>query len=194
MEFSDGLKSLMRQDPDIIFLGEIRDLETASMAIRASMTGHQVFTTLHTNDAIGAISRLQDIGISNSLMSGNIVCIIAQRLARKLCNHCKEEHLPTSQEQKILGIKKDRSIFQKKGCEECEFVGYKGRIAICEIFKVDQEIDEMISQGASRKNILEYATTHGFKRMIDDGVEKVLAGVTDLNSLMGTIDITERII
>ncbi|AZL15417.1 GspE/PulE family protein [Rickettsiales endosymbiont of Stachyamoeba lipophora] len=196
MNFTDGIKSLMRQDPDVIFLGEIRDMETATMAVRASMTGHQVFSTLHTNDAIGAITRLKDIGVSGGILAGNIVCIIAQRLARKLCKACKAPYQASGYECKILGVDSTQplQIYKKNGCEQCEYIGYKGRVAINEILKVDKGLDELIATEATRKTMLEYAASNGFVRMSDDGSDKVLKGVMDIESLIGTIDMTERIV
>lgn len=194
MNFADGIRSLMRQDPDIIFVGEVRDQDTASMTIRAAMTGHQVFTTLHTNDAVGAIPRLMDLGIKGSLLAGSIICMIAQRLARKLCSECKEEYTPNEQECKILGVDSQNppTIYQHKGCPKCYDSGYKGRVAIMEILAVDDEIDDMISREASRKQILTYATEKGFVSMSQDGINKVLQGILDMDELISTIDMTKR--
>ena len=198
MNFIDGIKSLMRQDPDVIFVGEIRDNDTATMAIRAAMTGHQVYSTLHTNDAIGAIPRLKDIGVSSEMLSGVLICIIAQRLTRKLCDHCKEQYEATADECKILEVKVtyDRpapKIYRKKGCEKCSGIGYKGRIAISEILHIDKGFDELIATNATRQKMHEYASQHGFIDMLDDGAHKILQGITDIASLIDTIDVTSRI-
>ncbi len=195
MDFVSGIKSLMRQDPDIIFVGEVRDEATATMAIRAAMTGHRVFTTLHTNDAVGAIPRLVDIGVAPHLLSGSLICVIAQRLLRKLCLNCKEEVVANAEEAKILGVdpSKETKIFHHKGCEECMQTGYRGRIAAQEIFPVDKGLDELISVRATRKVMIEYALQQGFVPMLQDGVTKVLKGITDLDELIRTIDMTERL-
>ncbi|MBN8827215.1 MAG: Flp pilus assembly complex ATPase component TadA [Sphingobacteriia bacterium] len=195
LDFTDGIKSLLRQDPDVIFVGEVRDHETATMALRAAMTGHQVYTTLHTNDSIGAIARLRDIGVDNSLLSGNLICIIAQRLARKLCSHCKEPYTADTAECKILGVDTANplTLYKKVGCEICGFTGYKGRIAISEVLEIDKGFDELIATNATRKFMIDYATSKGFKSMLDDGSLKVIAGVTDLESLIGAVDITSRL-
>jgi general secretion pathway protein E/type IV pilus assembly protein PilB len=195
MDFVSGIKSLMRQDPDIIFVGEVRDEATANMAMRAAMTGHRVFTTLHTNDAIGAIPRLIDIGIPPHLLAGALICVVAQRLLRKLCSKCKEGALITPEEARIFGLdpSKKITIYHHKGCEHCNGTGYKGRIAAQEIFPVDKGLDELISTGATRKTMTAYALEKGFIPMIQDGISKVLAGITDLEELIRTIDMTERL-
>jgi len=195
MNFVDGIRSIMRQDPDIIFVGEVRDNETATMALRAAMTGHQVYTTLHTNDAIGVIPRLVDIGLKPSLMAGNIIACVAQRLARKLCDACKEKRSATEEESKILGFdsKKPPEVYQAKGCEKCNYTGYKGRIAISEVIVIDETIDELIATSATRAEITRYLEKSGFVNMADDGVDKVIKGVTDLTELVRTINLTNRL-
>ncbi|PIR38514.1 MAG: secretion system protein E [Alphaproteobacteria bacterium CG11_big_fil_rev_8_21_14_0_20_39_49] len=195
MDFVDGIKSLMRQDPDIIFVGEVRDEATASMAIRAAMTGHKVFTTLHTNDAVGAIPRLVDIGIPPHLLGGSLICVIAQRLLRKLCLNCRQADHITEEESKIYRVDPSRKIriFRRKGCEECMHTGYKGRIAVHEIFPCDKGLDELISTGASRRTMVQYAAEKGFVPMVNDGIKKALAGITDLDELIRTVDMTERL-
>lgn len=195
MGFADGIKSLMRQDPDIIFVGEIRDMDTAEMALRAAMTGHQVYSTLHTNDAVGAIPRLVDIGLEPRLLSGSIIGIVAQRLARRLCPDCKEIRHATPEECKILGVDAATppEIAHHVGCDKCTYTGYKGRVGLVEVLPVDREMDELIATNATRKQILQHAKTVGFKTMVDDGIAKVLAQVTDLDELIDTIDMTERL-
>jgi general secretion pathway protein E/type IV pilus assembly protein PilB len=195
MTFDRGIRTLMRQDPDIIFVGEVRDEDTAGMTIRAAMTGHQVFTTLHTNDALGAIPRLMDIGIKGPLLSGSIICCIAQRLARKLCNFCKEKYVPTEDECKVLGVdpKNPPKIYKHRGCKKCYNTGYKGRVAIYEILTIDKELDDMIYREASRKEMLNYALEQGYAPMANDGIEKILLGVTDLEEIVDTVDLTERL-
>lgn len=194
MNFSTGMRSLMRQDPDIIFVGEVRDEDTANMALRAAMTGHQVFTTLHTNDAIGAIPRLVDIGVQPSLLAGSLICCMAQRLARKLCLSCRKEKIATPEECKILGVdpKSPPKIYERVGCDKCNG-GYKGRVAVAEILPVDREMDELIANRATRKVILNHAISNGFVTMVQDGINKVLLGQTDLEELINTVDMTERL-
>jgi type IV pilus assembly protein PilB len=194
LTFDRGIRTLMRQDPDIIFVGEVRDYDTAAMTVRAAMTGHQVYTTLHTNDALGAIPRLIDLGIKGSLLAGSIICCVAQRLARKLCNHCKVEYTPSEDECKVLAISHANppKIFKHHGCEKCYHTGYKGRVALYEILPIDREMDDMISREASRKEMLTYALNAGFTLMSDDGVEKILAGMTDLEEVINTVDMSER--
>ena len=195
MDFVDGIKSLMRQDPDIIFVGEVRDEATATMAIRAAMTGHKVFTTLHTNDAVGAIPRLVDIGVPAHLMGGSLICIIAQRLLRRLCLNCRQADYMTEEEAKIYRVdpKKKVRMFRRKGCEECMHTGFKGRVAVHEIFPCDKGLDEMIATGASRKAMVQYATEKGFVPMVSDAIKKALAGITDLDELIRTVDMTDRL-
>ncbi len=195
MTFDNGIRTMMRQDPDIIFVGEIRDAETASMTVRAAMTGHQVFTTLHTNDALGAIPRLMDIGVKGSLLSGTIICSIAQRLARKLCSSCKEKYVPSADECKVLGLNpvSPQPLYRHKGCNKCFHTGYRGRVALYEILAVDKELDDMIYREASRKEMLNYALSQGYVPMSEDGIEKIKLGITDLEEVVGTIDMTEKL-
>jgi general secretion pathway protein E/type IV pilus assembly protein PilB len=192
--FTEGIKSLMRQDPDIIFIGEVRDEETASMAIRAAMTGHQVYTTLHTNDALGAIPRLLDIGVQRTMISGAIICIIAQRLARKLCDHCKKGELATPDECRALdvSINNPPTLYKHAGCSRCVFTGYKGRVAISEVLAVDRGLDELIATGATKNQMFEYCLLNDFIPMVDDAIRKVVAGITDMDEVIDTIDMTNR--
>lgn len=194
MNFVDGIRSIMRQDPDVIFVGEVRDEETARMAIRAAMTGHKVFTTLHTNDAIGVIARLVDIGIPSHMLSGSLVCAIAQRLARKLCDHCKEQKPATPEECRIMGLDQANPpmTYHPVGCIACRHSGFKGRIPIHEIIPVDKGFDELIATRATRKMMLDYAYQHGYVPMAEDGIKKVLDGLTCLDELIETVDLTDR--
>ncbi len=196
LDFASGIRTILRQDPDIILVGEIRDEDTATMAFRAAMTGHQVFTTLHTNSSLGAIPRLMDIGIKPEIMAGNIIGVMAQRLVRKLCNHCKEAYEPSELERRLLGMKaatKPSRIYRARGCEQCEHQGYSGRTAIMELLKFDHEIDELIAAGASLRELNEVAVEKGFKTLADMGVRKVMDGVTSLDEISRVIDLTERI-
>lgn len=194
VDFASGIKTLLRQDPDVILVGEIRDKETAITTIQAAMTGHQVYSSLHTNDALGTIPRLMNIGVPNYLMSGSLIGVVAQRLARKLCPHCKKEQPLDAFEKRLLGPKHSNidKLFKAAGCDKCNNSGYKGRVVVCEVLSFDPEFDDMVGSGASRKELLEYSLKHGFIPMIEDGVEKVIAGITDLKELMRVVDMTER--
>ncbi len=193
MDFAAGIKAILRQDPDIILVGEIRDKDTAITAIQAAMTGHQVYSSLHTNDAIGAIPRLMNIGVPNYLMAGALIGVAAQRLARKLCVHCKKEGPITDLEKKLLGPKYAylTKLFKAVGCEKCTN-GYKGRVVVAEILSFDRELDDLVARSASRKEISAYALSHGFVSMVEDGLLKVSTGVIDLKELIRVVDMTDR--
>lgn len=195
MDFANGIRSLMRQDPDIILVGEIRDGDTAEMAFRAAMTGHQVFSTLHTNSAVGAIPRLLDIGIQPDIMNGNIIGVMGQRLVRTLCPHCKQSRPAEDIEKVLLGKDKaeDVLIHDAQGCSMCEETGYKGRVAIIEVLRFDDELDEMIVQRASTGSIKKALKAKGFKTLADDAVRRVLEGITTLDEVSRVIDLTDRL-
>ena len=194
MDFANGIRSLMRQDPDVILVGEIRDEDTATMAFRAAMTGHQVYSTLHTNSAIGAIPRLLDIGIVPDVLAGNIIGIIAQRLVRKLCKHCRQPYEASAADCKLLGSRSERppTLYRAVGCDQCDYQGYRGRLAIMEILKMEGEIDEMVAHRATAREILKGAISRGFKTLADDGIRRVLDGSTAIDELMRVVDLTER--
>lgn len=193
LEFADGIRALMRQDPDIIFLGEVRDPVTAEMALKAAMTGHQVYTTLHTNDSFGAIPRLLDLGLKPGMIAGAIIAVFAQRLVRKVCKECRVAHEATEEECKILKVDPANppTIFEAKqgGCQACSGQGYKGRIAVAEILLLDDELDEVIARNESKAELKRLAVEKGFKNMKDDGILKVLDGITTLQSLATVVDI-----
>ena len=193
MGFAAGIRALLRQDPDIILIGEIRDGETAEMAIRAAMTGHQVFATLHTNSAIGAIPRLLDIGVSRSILSGNIIGIVAQRLARKLCEHCKQPYEPEEFEKQLLSISDSDNyqLYKAGGCEKCNGVGYKGRLAVLETLRFTSDMDELILEGASQHLLLEKAIENGFSTMAQSGIRWVKQGKTTLEEISRVVNLTE---
>lgn len=194
--FADGIRSMMRQDPDIILVGEIRDRETAEMAFAAAMTGHQVYSTLHTNSSIGSISRLLDIGILPDIMAGNIIGIVAQRLVRRLCPHCKETAFADDVERRLLGLAATDapvSICRAVGCERCAHQGYKGRLAIMEILKMTAELDELTARRASSRELKNAARGAGFKGLVDDGMRRVMEGVTTLEEVGRVVDLTERL-
>jgi type II secretory ATPase GspE/PulE/Tfp pilus assembly ATPase PilB-like protein len=193
LEFADGIRALMRQDPDIIFLGEVRDPVTAEMALKAAMTGHQVYTTLHTNDSFGAIPRLLDLGLKPGMIAGAIIAVFAQRLVRKVCKECRVPHEATEEECQILKVDPSNppTIFEAKqgGCQACNGQGYKGRIAVAEILLLDDELDEVIARNEIKAELRRLAVEKGFKNMKDDGILKVLDGITTLQSLATVVDI-----
>ena len=195
LDFANGIRSMMRQDPDIILVGEIRDEDTAEMAFRAAMTGHQVFSTLHTNSALGAIPRLLDIGVKPQIMAGNIIGIVAQRLVRRLCRHCKQAYAPEEAERKLLGIKSSKPIllYREEGCDSCNFLGYKGRVAVIEVLKMNEAMDEMIARDATRREMHEAAVESGFRELAEDGVRHVLSGTTSLAEISRVVDLTARV-
>lgn len=194
LDFVSGIRSLMRQDPDIILVGEIRDHPTAEMAFRAAMTGHQVYSTLHTNSAIGAIPRLLDIGILPDIMAGNIIGIIAQRLVRVLCRHCKYPYHPDHTECKMLGVRHDENItiYRAAGCDVCQHQGYAGRQAIMEILRLDSDMDDLIARRASIRDLKNSALEHGFRPLAQDGIRRILQGVTSIAEVSRVVDLSDR--
>src|SRR6478609_1175908 len=185
LDFANGIRAMMRQDPDVILVGEVRDEDTAEMAFRASMTGHQVYSTLHTNSAVGAFPRLLDIGIVPDILSGNIIGIIAQRLVRKLCRTCRQAYDPDDRERRLLGLGQadSASLYRAVGCEQCDYQGYKGRQGILEILKLDGGLDELIAQRATTREILAAALAKGFRTLAEDGLRLVRGGVTSIDEL-----------
>jgi type II secretory ATPase GspE/PulE/Tfp pilus assembly ATPase PilB-like protein len=196
LDFAGGIRSLMRQDPDIILVGEIRDEATAEMAFRAAMTGHQVYSTLHTNSALGAIPRLLDIGLKPGILAGNIIGIIAQRLVRRLCPHCKATHEPSDIERRLLGVETGTplTLHQAKGCPRCNNQGYRGRLAVMEIVRFDREMDDALAEEKSLGELHAMAVAKGFKPLADDGIRRVLGGDTSLAEIARVVDLTERAI
>jgi type II secretory ATPase GspE/PulE/Tfp pilus assembly ATPase PilB-like protein len=195
MDFSNGIKSLMRQDPDVILVGEVRDHETAEMAFRAAMTGHQVYTTLHTNSAIGALPRLRDIGVIPEIMAGNIIGVVAQRLIRKLCKVCKVAYTPSEIDLRMLANTKGEvpeKIYKAKGCTSCDNSGYKGRMALLEILKMNADLDDLLAHGATTKEIKEAAYKQGFFTLADDGIRHIINGITSIQEVARVADLTER--
>lgn len=195
VDFANGIRSIMRQDPDIILVGEIRDTDTATMAFRAAMTGHQVFSTLHTNSALGAFPRLSDIGILPDIMAGNIIGVVAQRLVRVLCPHCKVLHMPDELERKVLRLKPTDhpQIYKAKGCKLCNQNGYKGRMAIIELLRIDSDMDSLISRRAHLDELQKMALDKGFVTLAADGVRRILEGYTSVAEVMRVIDLTSRL-
>lgn len=193
LEFAEGIKAMLRQDPDIIFIGEIRDGMTAEMALKAAMTGHQVYTTLHTNDSFGAIPRLLDLGMKPGMLAGAIVAVFAQRLTRLLCEQCKVAYHPDAEECAILGVDaaSPPQIYKARqgGCDACAGQGYKGRRAVAEILMFDEDMNVLLARGESKADMKALARKKGFKSMKDDGILKVLEGITDLQALSKVVDI-----
>ena len=194
LDFASGIRSLMRQDPDIILVGEIRDEPTAEMAFRAAMTGHQVYSTLHTNSALGAIPRLLDIGLKPGILAGNIIGIIAQRLVRRLCPHCKVEYAPGEIERRLMGITggTEVRICRSAGCDHCNQLGYRGRLSIMEIVRFDRDMNEALARNSSLGELHAIAISKGFTPLADDGLRRVLAGDTSLEEIARVVDLTER--
>ena len=194
--FADGIRSILRQDPDVILVGEIRDKETADMALAAAMTGHQVYSTLHTNSAVGSVSRLLDIGVVADVLAGNIIGIIAQRLVRRLCMHCRAPFEADALERRLLGVEGDGpapTIYRAVGCERCAHQGYKGRLAIMELLKMNAELDELVARRASVRELRAAAAASGFRSLVDDGMRRVLEGATTLDEVSRVVDLTDRL-
>ena len=185
MTFARGLRAILRQDPDVVMVGEIRDLETAQIAVQASLTGHLVLSTLHTNTASGAITRLEDMGVEAFLLSSSLLGVLAQRLVRTLCDHCKAPHEPDKEERNLLGVaKKDGVlIYRAVGCEHCNNTGYRGRTGIHELLLVDEHIRELIHIGKGEQSIEKYVRQHS-PSIRADGFSKVLTGETTLEEVL----------
>jgi len=194
MDFAGGIRSIMRQDPDIILVGEIRDKETAEMAFRAAMTGHQVFTTLHTNSALGAFPRLLDIGIQPYILAGNIIGVIAQRLVRMLCPHCKEAYAPSPEELALIGDRGDAlsSLYRAVGCRQCNNKGYKGRSAIMELLVMDSDLDELVARHVTGQELRVAALAKDFRPLALEGLRRAAEGATTLAEVARSIDLTGR--
>ncbi len=178
MTFSAGLRSILRQDPDIIMVGEIRDSETADIALRSALTGHLLLSTLHTNDATSALSRLKDMGIENFLISSTLLGVLAQRLTRKLCSYCKESAVLPADTIKDLNLPLDGIYYKAKGCKECDFTGYKGRQAIGELFVINDKVKEMMKDGFNDYQVREFMKKNGMKTIADKLKELLLSGET----------------
>ncbi len=188
MTFAKGLRSIVRQDPDIILVGEIRDRETAEIAIQSALTGHLLFSTLHTNDAAGAITRLLDMGVESFLLSSTLLGVLAQRLVRVICPHCKEPTRPDSKLLSSMGIGHDEAskieFFAGKGCEECRYTGFRGRTAIFEYLPVDDDIRQEITERSSNERIKDVAISKGLMTLRQDGWRKVRGGVTTISEVL----------
>lgn len=183
--FASALRSLLRHDPDVLMVGEIRDEETADVALKAAMTGHLVFSTLHTNTAAGSIGRLKDIGIEPFLIGSTMNAVIAQRLVRKLCSHCKVSHVATAEEKKLLDLPEDyeAEIFEPKGCAFCQGSGYRGRLGLFETLWFDEELSKLVARGCTEEELEQRAGSERLRPMWVDGTVKVLAGITTITEL-----------
>ncbi len=209
--FAEGLRSALRQDPDVVMVGEIRDNETAEIAVQSALTGHIVFSTLHTNNAAGVIPRLINLGVNPKILVSALSLSMAQRLTRKLCPLCKKEKAPTEEELKILkdvmeSIKNEGKslsnykidpnapikLFSAVGCEKCNMTGYKGRIGIFEAIKTDEAIEKIIPENPSEREIKVVARAQGVLSMRQDGVVKILNGITSIEEVQGVVDLTEE--
>jgi len=186
LTFAAALRAFLRQDPDIIMVGEVRDLETAQTCVRAALTGHLVLSTLHTNDAASAVIRLVDIGVANYLLTPSLLMIVAQRLARKLCSKCKEPYEANGQMVGEYKIKSDL-IYKAKGCEACNQNGYKGRVVISEVMAINEEIKGLILHSASATQIRDAARKNGMDTLFESGMKKVEEGITSLDEVLGIV-------
>ncbi|MCA9399924.1 MAG: type II/IV secretion system protein, partial [Candidatus Omnitrophica bacterium] len=182
LTYATTLKAFLRQDPDVIMVGETRDLETASICVRAALTGHFVLSTLHTNDAASAITRLMDIGVPNYLLTPSLVLLQAQRLARKLCPKCKEPYEPTPDRHGGIEFKSDL-IYQAKGCDECNGTGYKGRVVIAEVLPINDSIRSLISRNATAGEIKDQARKDGMATIFESGIRLVNEGITSFDEV-----------
>jgi type IV pilus assembly protein PilB len=188
LTFATALRAFMRQDPDIIMVGEIRDLETAEMAIQASLTGHLVLSTLHTNDAPSSVTRLVDMGVEPFLISATLIGAMAQRLGRRICQNCRQEYQVDAEDLRMYGYQSEDpqekvTLWRGRGCDACRQTGYKSRIGIYEMMLVNEEVAELIVRRAPLADVREAARANGMKTLKEDGLEKVLQGVTTVDEV-----------
>ena len=207
--FAEGLRSALRQDPDVVMVGEIRDSETAEIAVQSALTGHIVFSTLHTNNAAGVIPRLIDLGVNPKILVSALSLSIAQRLVRKLCEFCKKENEPTEEENKTIKLVLDSirqegknfanykinpdapiKLFSPVGCEKCNKIGYKGRVGIFEAIKTNEAIEKIIPENPSEHEIKKVASNQGILSMRQDGIVKILNGITSLAEVQSVVDLS----
>ena len=190
MTFARGLRAILRQDPDVVMVGEIRDLETAEIAVQASLTGHLVLSTLHTNTAIGAVTRLQDMGIEPFLLSSSLIGVMAQRLVRVLCVQCRRAAPATRGERELLGLSASArccdvvELYHPVGCDACKHTGYRGRAGIYELIEIRDRLRGMIHEGAGEQDMLREARQHYYPGIQEDGRARVLRGQTSLEEVM----------
>jgi len=191
LDFAKALRSILRQDPDVIMIGEVRDSETLTASIQAALTGHLVLATLHTNDAPSAITRMVQMGAAEYMVADSLIGVVAQRLIRKICPFCKSEYYPTKNELNKIKpfLKEDIKFYKGKGCKECEFTGYMGREMISEVLVVDEEISHLISIKKDKLEIINAAKKRGFVTLIEDGINKLKAGVTTLEEVLRVVKV-----
>jgi general secretion pathway protein E len=186
MTFARGLRAMLRQDPDVVMVGEIRDLETAEIAVQASLTGHLVLSTLHTNSAVGAITRLRDMGIEPFLLATSLLGVLSQRLVRVLCDHCKEKHTPSAMEKDFLGelLEPGDHIYVPSGCSHCNQMGYKGRTGIYELMIVDEQIRHLIHSESSEEDVITAMRMKSMQSIREDGRARIIDGVTTVEEVL----------
>jgi type IV pilus assembly protein PilB len=192
LTFAAALRSILRSDPDIVLIGEIRDHETAQIAVEAALTGHLVLSTLHTNDAPSAVTRLTEMGIEPFLVGSALDCVLAQRLARRLCTRCRQEYRPTPEE--LLGARfpwipgeETPVLFRPAGCSACAKTGYKGRLALHEVMAVSEDVERLAVSRASATDIADVAHRQGMRSLRDDGMDKVREGVTSIEEILRVV-------
>lgn len=187
--FAEGLRSILRQDPDVVMIGEIRDLDTAEICIKAALTGHLVFSTLHTNDAPSSVNRLTNMGVEPFLITASLILVVAQRLTRRICPNCKDTYKPEPEILRELGINpdehRDTVFYQGRGCSRCSGTGYRGRVAIYEVMAMDEELSKCIIQGMPSNDLKREARQRGMLTLRDSGIRKVLAGLTTIEEVLG---------
>jgi type IV pilus assembly protein PilB len=186
--FASGLRSIVRQDPDIILVGEIRDKETADIAINAALTGHLVLSTLHTNDAVGAVTRLIDMGVEPFLITSSLIAVLAQRLIRRVCKSCKTAFVPSDEDLQLLGLSRgdigENKFYYGKGCPVCNGTGYKGRKSILEILMMNPKLNELVLNSAPTVVIRDKARELGMETMREDGIRAILNGETTMEEVL----------
>jgi len=183
MSFAAGLRAILRQDPDVVMVGEIRDPETAEIAVQAALTGHLVLSTVHTNSAIAAVARLRDMGVEPFLLSSTITALVAQRLVRRLCDHCKTPYHPTPTECAELGLPRGQTFFKSVGCVQCQSIGYQGRLGLYEMVINDDHLRQMIHDGAPETEMAAHAFAQR-RTLLQSGADAVLAGITSSEEVL----------
>jgi len=188
LDFARALRAILRQDPDVIMIGEIRDLETAQIAVQASLTGHLVLATLHTNDAVGSVARLVDMGVEPFLVASSLLGVLAQRLVRRLCPHCRRTHVPDAAECRLIGIDPGQAqahpIYMPVGCDACNQTGYQGRTGVFELLTVDEPLRALIHDGAGETRLREHARNRGMANIREDGLRWVRSGHTSIEEVL----------
>jgi len=191
LTFANAMRFFVRQDPDIIMVGEIRDLETAETAIQASLTGHLVLSTLHTNDAPSAVTRMVDMGVEPFLIAASVIGVLAQRLARNICSNCKEPYKPPADALRRVGFKIEDAesivFYRGRGCEQCRHSGYRGRLGVFELMLMNEEVQDLIVKRAPLSEVRNAALANGMKTLKQDGFQKIIEGKTTIEEVMRVI-------